>query len=90
MKISKELKKKEKNPAFRPVQIPQWVWMLPRTPEGCGFDARSGHVPRLWVRSLVMVHMTDDQSMSLSPSFFLPLSLNINKHMLGEDFLKTS
>ena len=63
---------------------PGWVAQLvgasSYTPEVCGFDPWSRHIPRLWVQSPVKVHTGGNQLMFLS----LPSSLcKINKHVLG-------
>ena len=71
-----------------PGQGAQLVGALPHTPKGCVLDPWSGHIPRLWVWSLVRAHVGGNQLMllfhvniSLSPS---PSSLSkINKHILG-------
>ena len=60
-------------------------WALSHKVEGHWFDSWSGHMPGLWVRSPVSVHMRNDQCFSLTSmllflSFFLPPpSLKVNK-----------
>ena len=67
-----------------------WLsWLLSsHTTKGCRFHFQSGHIPRLWVWSLVGVHAGGDQSMLLSHikvCFCLSLSpsslFKINKHI---------
>ena len=60
-------------------QEAQLVGSSSRTPKGCGIDPWSGHIPKLWVRSLVRVPTEGNWSMFLS--FSLPLS-QINKYIL--------
>ena len=42
-------------------------WELTAKPKGQRFNSWSGHIPGLWVRSPVGVHMKGNQSMYLSP-----------------------
>ena len=43
-------------------------------PKGHGFNSQSGHIPRLWVRSLVGAHTGGNQSMFLS---YINVSLSL-------------
>ena len=57
-----------------PGRVAQLVGALPWTPKGCGFDALSGPIPGLQVRSLVAVHTGGNQLMVLSLSCSFPSS----------------
>ena len=78
---------------FNPGWAAQLVRMLSHTPKAFGFHPWSGHIPRLWVRSLVGSHVGGSQWMfvshrcsSLSPHPYSSLS-KINKNIsLGEDY----
>ena len=59
--------------------VAQLVEALSHTPKGCGFDSRSGHMPRLGAQSPIGVRMRGHQSMFLSHtdmSLSLPSSLS--------------
>ena len=61
-----------------PGQVTQLVKASSCTPKGCGFYSWSGHIPRLWVPSLVRAHMGGNQFIFLSHIavfLFLPLPL---------------
>lgn len=60
-----------------------WCWSIIPAPKGCGSDSQSGHILRLWVRSLVKVTNQCWVFSSLSLSLAPFLGLNITS--LGED-----
>ena len=69
---------------FGPGWVAALAGALSHTPKGCGFDSQSGHMPRLWVRSLVGActggtHTDVSLYLLLSLSSFLS---KINKHIL--------
>ena len=71
--------------------VAQLVRASSHKPKGLWFDFPPGHMPRLWVRSPVRVHMRQLIDVSLSHRCFspslppFPPSLKINKHVLCED-----
>ena len=75
----------------------QMVRVLSCKPKGHQFDSWSGHMPGLWVWSLVRAHARGNQSMFLSHTdVSLPLSLSLLSLLLksktmssGEDKKKT-
>nr|KAF6283102.1 hypothetical protein mPipKuh1_010192 [Pipistrellus kuhlii] len=69
-----------------------WLGSHPIHQKGCGFNSRSGHIPRLWVRCLVGASMGGNQSISLSHCCFslsLPLKINFLKYPPVGIFLKS-
>ena len=76
-------KKKKKSPG----PVAQLVGVSSHAPKGCGFNSRSGHIPRVWVWSLVGAHSGGSQAcFSLCLSLLLSLkAINIS---LGEDLKK--
>ena len=71
---------------FNTLKMPIVLWLCgsvgasSHKPKGCKFNSWSGHMPRLWVLSLVRVHLRGNQSVfpshidvSLSPPPFLSL-----------------
>ena len=71
---------------LRPGQMIQLVEVSSRAPKDCSLDSQSGHIPRLWIQSLVRAHMGGNRSMFLSLP--LPLSLKINKHIFRWELKK--
>ena len=77
-----KLKLHKRNLFLGPGCMAQLVGALFCAPGGRQFDSWSGHMPRLWVRSMIGVHAGGNQPM------FLSLSLSLEKLMdifLGED-----
>ena len=57
--------------------------IIPRS-KGCGFDARLGRIPRLWVPSPVQSYTGGSLLMFLGVSLCLLLSVKAMKNVLGE------
>ena len=57
--------------------VAQLVGAMPCRPVGCGFDSRSGHMPRLQVQSPVRVCMRR-QPIDVCLSLYLSLSLSLS------------
>ena len=68
------LKNKTKQKTPSPGQVTQLVGVLSHVAKGCGFDPKSGNIPRLQILSLLRVHIgpIDGSHIHLSLSLSLP------------------